>query len=187
MSMPVQKPGRSKQDYATPADFMEAVTERLGIVEFDIDLAADDSNHKAAYWLDEEDDALALDWAPLLLNMDGTCTTWAWLNPPYSEIGPWAFKCLQTCHSGGAIAFLVPASVGSNWYRDYIHNQQGVEVLFLNGRLCFIDNWQTVLNEDGTRKSPSKPLYPKDCLLVLFHGDDRPFTADIWTWCNHAS
>jgi hypothetical protein len=63
------------------------------------------------------------------------------------------------------IALLVPASVGSNWYRDFIHERHGVKVLFLNGRICF----------DG------KNGYPKDCMLVLF-GTGQPFAVDVWTW-----
>jgi len=38
--MPKQKPGLSKQDYATPPEFIAAVKKRFGITRFDLDLAA---------------------------------------------------------------------------------------------------------------------------------------------------
>ena len=58
MTMPAQKPGRSKQNYTTPADFLAAVKHKLGIVEFVIDLAADEDNTVADQWYDRTQDAL---------------------------------------------------------------------------------------------------------------------------------
>ena len=59
------------------------------------------------------------------------------------------------------IYFLVPAAVGSNWFRGYVHKK--ALVLFLNGRLSF----------DG--KAP----YPKDCLLAVY-GVKAGY--DVWKW-----
>lgn len=165
--MPRQSPTTSKQDYATPDIFMQAVYRKLKIAAFDIDLAADLHNRKAKMFLDKEDDSLSprWDWATLI----GHTHSWAWLNPPYKRIEPWAAKCAETGRQDRKIAFLVPASVGSNWYRDHIHNQPGTQVLFLNGRIPFM---------------PDKPnwLYPKDCILVLFGLGGGPYKPDTWTW-----
>ena len=84
-----------------------------------------------------------------------------WLNPPFGKITPWAAKCHAEAAKGARIALLVPASIGSNWYRDNIHDRH--RVLFLNGRIVF----------DG------KNGFPKDCMLVIF-GDEPGF--DVWTW-----
>jgi phage N-6-adenine-methyltransferase len=160
--MPQQKPGKSKQNYATPPDFIDAVKSLLGIENFTIDLAADESNTKALVYYDEARDALAQDWARDLV------PGWAWLNPPFGDIGPWARKCRDTVRKNHdvKIAFLVPASVGSNWYRDYIHGQAPVRAL--NGRLAFM---------------PEKPswLYPKDCMLVTFEHGKAPVFR-VWSW-----
>jgi phage N-6-adenine-methyltransferase len=164
--MPAQKPHRSKQDYSTPDEFISAVQTYLGIDKFCYDFAADRHNKKATEWFDELANALTIPFWDDYLNATGW--GWGWLNPPYTNIGPWAARCLETSLAGGKIAFLVPASVGSNWYRDYIHDQFGVKVLFLNGRIGFM---------------PDNPkwLYPKDCALVLF-GTGTPFAVDVWTW-----
>lgn len=173
---PAQKPGRSKQDYGTPQDFLQALKKRLGIREFLHDFACSRENCKARYGWTEADNSLGkseAQWA-------GICPRpgWGWLNPPFGNIEPWVVKCLG---SGIPIALLVPASVGSNWYRDYIHEQFGVQTLFLNGRLCFIEDWRTTINPSTGKFYTSEPLYPKDCICVLF-GTDEPYQADVWTW-----
>ena len=45
MTMPAQKPGRSKQNYGTPDAFIKAVEDRYGPLMFD--LAAEPSTRKA--------------------------------------------------------------------------------------------------------------------------------------------
>lgn len=152
-TMPAQKPGRSKQDYATPDDFIAAVKARLGIERFATDLAADCTNAKAARYFTEEDDSLSCDWTLL-------GPGWHWLNPPFSNIEPWAKKCSET--TGVNIAFLVPAAVGANWFRDHVDGK--AHVLLLNGRICF----------DGVGP------YPKDCVLCLY----GPFRNgyEVWDW-----
>ncbi len=156
MTQPDQKPHRSKQDYATPRLFLAAVKALLGIDRFAFDLAADATNTVADGWYDEACDALSQDWTTLGINRE-----WLWLNPPFGVIRPWAKKCAE---SGLWIAFLVPAAVGSNWFRDYVDGR--ARVLLLNGRLAFM---------------PDKPnwLYPKDCILVLY---GREPGYEVWTW-----
>jgi phage N-6-adenine-methyltransferase len=160
---PKQQKYRSKQDYATPEAFIAAVKARLGIEDFVCDLAADASNAKAPHYFTEEMDALdpKSNWALAIGNQ------WGWLNPPFSNIKPWAEKCAATVkNSDASIAFLVPAAVGANWFRDYVWGQDA-RVLFLNGRLAFM---------------PDKPkwLYPKDCMLVLYHRWNAG--CDLWNW-----
>ncbi len=161
MKQPDQKPGRSKQDYATPAVFIQAVKWRLGIDQFAHDFAADATNAKAPTWFDEATDSLIVPHWETVIG-DG----WGWLNPPFAKIGPWAFRCHETARAGGHIAFLVPAGVGANWYRDYVHGK--ALVLALNGRIPFM---------------PDKPtwLYPKDCILCLYGPSVTP-GFDVWTW-----
>lgn len=162
MAMPQQQPGNSRQDYSTPANFIRAVKSRLRISEFDFDFAADETNYKAtSWWGSEENSLIQPDWHHRL---DGG--GWGWLNPPFANIEPWAAKCAEASIMGGArIALLVPASVGSNWFRDYVNS--AAKVLFLNGRLAFI---------------PDRPksLYPKDCILALYGPELRG--CEVWDW-----
>jgi phage N-6-adenine-methyltransferase len=153
VTVPVQKPGKSKQDYETPPEFVSAVEKLLGTY-FTMDLAADQANAKATRWYTKEDDALAHDWSWI--------NGWCWLNPPFGRIAPWAKKCAEEGAKGVKIALLVPAAVGSNWYRDYVRNH--AYVFDLEGRISF----------DGVAP------YPKDCVLALY---GTPFRGSAgWNW-----
>lgn len=161
MAPPQQKRHRSKQDYATPDAFMRAAKRRLQIDVFTHDFAADVTNHKADSYFDAARDALSVKgWRRYV--GDG----WGWLNPPYTHILPWAAKCAELRRDGGRVAFLVPAAVGANWFRQHVDGQ--ALVLLLNGRIPFM---------------PDKPtwLYPKDCVLCLFARDVEP-GYEIWKW-----
>jgi phage N-6-adenine-methyltransferase len=161
--------GKSKQDYETPADFMAAVEARFGGIAFD--LAADGLNKKAPLYFNEANDALAQDWSPDALNVRDWTRRWLWLNPPFANIKPWAQKCNAEFRTGADILFLVPAAVGSNWWRDYVDGQAAV--LFLNGRIHF---------------DPTNPKwgYPKDCALCVFSKRIVPGYA-VWNWKEKSS
>lgn len=154
---PMQKPGKSRQDYETPDEFLDAVRKFLGIENFSFDLAADDGNYVAKPFFTIEDNALIQDWK---LAAGGG---WAWLNPPFGKLSPWVEKARIEGQRGAKIAMLVPAGVGSNWWRDHVHNH--ARILLLNGRISF----------DG--EAP----YPKDCALLLYGPGGLP-GYDIWSW-----
>lgn len=160
--MPVQTPGKSYQEYITPTIFINSVYKLLGITDFAWDLAADKYNTQSPFgFYGIEDNSLTKTWA----DGDGLANQWLWLNPPFTKITPWAKKCWEESQNGANIALLVPASVGANWYRDWVHDK--AYVLYLNGRLAFI---------------PEQPnwLYPKDLMLVLYN--TWAIGSKIWTW-----
>lgn len=169
--MPKQNRGKSNQYYETPNNFIKAVERKFGPIIFD--LAASNYNTKSSSYFTEEQDSLEQDWTKLPTNGN------LWLNPPYSDIGLFAKKCNDTiskivatkCHSKISILMLVPASVGSNWFRDYVYEKS--IIFFLNGRITFVGE-----------KNP----YPKDCMLCQYidYSDDvSKLTTCIWHW-NHS-
>jgi phage N-6-adenine-methyltransferase len=146
------KRGQSKQDNETPDDFMAAVVKRFG-PPF-CDLAATLQNAKCENFLSPERDSLKFDWTVF----SGVL----WLNPPFADIAPWARKCLESVAANRTILLLTPASVGANWYRDFVHDR--ALCLFLNGRLKF---------------KGEKDWYPKDCMLSVFGiGSGHK----VWSW-----
>ncbi len=156
VTMPVQKPGKSVQAVQTPPEFIAAVKNLLGIHQFKWDLAASIENAYAPTWFTENVDSLEQCWS----NIDG----WCWLNPPYADIKPWVRKAFEECVIGAKIAMLVPASVGANWWRDYVDSR--ASVWFLNGRLTFMGH-----------KSP----YPKDLALLIYAIPTMP-GYKVWQW-----
>lgn len=154
---PRQKPGRSKQDYGTPPEFLAAVKALLGVADFDCDLAANHDNHVTETYLSVTGDAFA---APSWKFGVG----WNFLNPPFSKIGPWVARVYAEKRRGVQTAVLIPAAVGANWWRDHVHNK--AHVLFLNGRIKFVG---------------ATDLYPKDCALLLYSYTWQ-IDYDVWTW-----
>ena len=150
--------GHSKQDYGTPPEFVWAVEERFGKIQFD--LAASKSNALAPDFFCKEQDSLKQDWH----NLNGLL----WLNPPFGDIAPWVEKCSEESMVGAIIIMLTPASVGSNWFRYFVFQQ--AQVIFLNGRIKFIG---------------AEDAFPKDCMLTIWR---RNILTDfsIWTWKRNA-
>lgn len=158
-SMPRQQPGTSKQDVRTPKVFLAAVKHRLGIDRFIVDLAASKSNTVAKKFYSERSNALVQPWV-----FDG----WNWLNPPFCDLKPWVQKAYEESGLGAHTAMLVPAGVGSNWWRDWVHSK--ARVLLLNGRITFVGH---------------KQPYPKDCALLLYEPNVVP-AYECWTWMNES-
>lgn len=145
---------KGKQDYATPWALIKAVERRFGPLA--IDLAASLENKKAPLCYTEDEDSLSADWGSLHgLN--------CWLNPPFKNIGKWAEKAERAASKGLVKIFmLTPASVGSNWYSDFVH--QKARVYALKPRITF----------EG-----AKDPFPKDCMLTCFGYSWR---FDVWDW-----
>lgn len=160
--MPRQKPGRSKQDYATPQAFIDAVERRWGPLTWD--LAAETTTAKAPGWFTKEEDAFKQDWTVTRLGDH------LWLNPPFGQIAKWARMCVEArmCATAGRrwewrLELLVPASVGADWFATHVYPY--ADVLALHGRLSF----------DG------KASFPKDCMLCRYTSDSGDF-FDVWDW-----
>ncbi len=159
-TMPRQKPGKSETIVETPWSFVRKVCRYLKIDEFTIDLAALPDNTKADIFVDASyEDSLKLSWHGYLSSRQ-----WAWLNPPYDKIAPWVEKAGQEMLLGASIAMLVPASVGSNWWRDWVHGKALVKLL--NGRIQFVGH---------------KTGYPKDLALLLYSPNRDP-GYETWRW-----
>lgn len=172
--MPKQKPGKSYQEYRTPVELLIAVKKRLHIGDFSLDVAASKENSVAFSYYTEEDDGIVQDWET---------NGWNWCNPPFGDITPWVAKGYSESLKGASTVMLLPASVGSDWWKDYV--EQYSYQVFLNGRLCFIPNWRTTVNPSPRNTTgafyKSQPLYPKDCALVLY----TPFGFvgnETWHW-----
>lgn len=158
--MPQQKPGSSKQDYGTPWEFIAAVQRRFGALTWDLAAHAENTKVPGSY-ITTATDSLSVDWHALV-GVGGKRGP-LWLNPEYARIAPWAAKCATEARKGAEILFLVPASVGANWYWEHVAPYAAVECL--SPRLSF----------DG--KAP----YPKDLILAHY----GPMIAPAfrrWQW-----
>lgn len=147
--------GRSEQSVETPRDFINAVKTRYGIETFHFDLAASADNTQAWDYFTEADDSLVQEWPTTPPG------TYAWLNPPYKNIVKWVEKAAKSPQT--QTLMLVPASVGTNWFRDWVFPFAATVVL--NGRITFVGH--------------ADP-YPKDLMLLHYGGIPQSFS--LWTW-----
>lgn len=156
MPEPKHNRGKSNQSYATPKEFIQAVKRGLGGIEFAYDLAATAKNTQAAKWWSPEQDSLKQAW---------DAKGWNWLNPPYGHITPWVEKAFtDSLKYDTSIAMLIPASVGSNWWRNYVHME--ARVWLLNRRIQFVG---------------APTVSPKDHALLIY----APWLESgyhIWDW-----
>lgn len=153
--MPRQKPGASVQDYGTPPELVRAAAHRFGAITWD--LAAHERNAVSDLWIGEQQNSLSVAWSELSHGV-------LWLNPPFGAITPWARKCAREAARGARILLLTPASVGANWFWDYVAPH--ALVLALTPRLTFVGETQP---------------FPKDCILSAFGFGRRGFKRWRWT------
>lgn len=152
---PVNKAGQATE---TPNDFFTACNTKFN---FTWDLAADFLNAKVDNYIDEQINSFKVEWYKL------SPGNYLWLNPPFADIRPWALKCVQEMVLGAKIAFLVPASVDSNWYGLYV--EPYATMRWLNPRLKFVGH---------------KTSYPKPMMLAVYDKElrDQWGSSTQWDW-----
>lgn len=111
-------------NWATPQDFFDKLNAEF---HFDLDVCADEINHKCDKYYTKEQDGLQMPWKGIV-----------WCNPPYGrEIGKWVRKALFASVGGATVVMLIPARTDTKWFHDYIYKRDNVEIRFVRGRLKF--------------------------------------------------
>jgi hypothetical protein len=152
---PTIKRGKSVQVVATPWEFVRAAEKKFGPLAWD--LAATAENAKAPNFITPEMDTFTQDWGKLL---DGGL---GWLNPEFDPMTVWVEYCARQQRRGAEFLVLTPASIGANWFWDYV---KPFATVYSVGRMKF----------EG-HKDP----YPKD--LLLNHYTQNPsHELQRWRW-----
>ena len=132
------KKGKSRQDIATPWEFIRAVEKRFGKIT--IDLAATAENAKCENFITPELDTFKQDWVKLINNGLG------WLNPEYDPVAPWMEKCaitvapvrsLEEIRLKVRFLSLTRGSIDANWFWDHIWPNSAV--FAVKPRIQFVD------------------------------------------------
>ncbi len=150
-------PDKGEQVVGTPDNFLSAVHRRFGALTWD--LATDGANEISGVdgFFTEEQDALTQEWPSYGIN---------WLNPPFRMISKFFEKAILEADRGATTFALVPASIGSKWYRDLVDGKALVIPLGPK-RLTF--------------KTHDKP-YPKDLMLVIYGFHGITGMQRTWDW-----
>jgi hypothetical protein len=158
-----------KQTYGTPPAFLNAVWARFGAVGWD--LAATYENSVATDFISPERNSLETPWPIYRSPRHPNEPVQMWLNPPFADIAPWAKKCAEWVTGmavpGSRIFMLVPAAVGTNWWRDYVSGK--ARVIAVSPRLTFVG---------------CKDPFPKDCALCVYEVSwpEQPRIVEPWRW-----
>ena len=145
---------------STPRPFLNAVENRFGPIRWD--LAANKENcvtndykfyGPGSY---NYENSLSNDCKWFLLSCE-----LLWLNPPFSNIAPFAQKAMEQRELGAKIAMLMPASVCTNYFNDYVRNN--AYIFELTPRVFKVEI--------------------RDCILALFTPEH--YTGrEKWEWQN---
>lgn len=113
--------------WGTPDEIFEYFD---AIYNFKFDLAASEQNKKCSEFFSEKDNSLIQDWHRI--------NGWLWLNPPYGRnLKLWIKKAHEEMEKGAMICMLIPASVGTLYWHEYIINRVN-KIYFFKGRIQFI-------------------------------------------------
>lgn len=118
----------SKTDeWSTPQELFDKLNAEF---HFNLDVCANEFNHKCAAYYDRQQNGLTMPWKDHIV----------WCNPPYGrEIGEWV-KTAYFEHKAHrtTIVMLLPARTDTKWFHDYILGKTTIR--FLKGRLKFGDS-----------------------------------------------
>jgi phage N-6-adenine-methyltransferase len=120
------------------------------IFKFSLDAAASESNTKCLVYINQEQNALTVDWKEYMLEC-GAQTNTVWLNPPYSSklVLPFMKKVEEEYNEGLTIVTLTAARTETKFFR--IIWERARYLIFIYQRLKFELQGQPV----GTATFPS--------------------------------
>ena len=132
----------SKSDeWETPQHIFDELDSEFG---FDLDVCANESNHKCENYYSIEQDGLSQDWAGHRV----------FCNPPYSNIAELVEKAFyETKNKNTLVVLLIPSRTDTKYFQNYIYNRS--EIRFIKGRLKF---------------GNSKNSAPFPSMIVIFRG-----------------
>ncbi len=131
-------------DWGTPSKLTDGLRE-LGY-SLALDVCADVGNTKCAYWIEQGEDSLSVNWGKRLIDIGLGLEYWCWMNPPYgTAIGEWTDKAVLEAAAGVKTVALVPARPDTAWWwralmggsAYYWLSEPRFHVWFLKGRLRF--------------------------------------------------
>ncbi len=169
-----------KMDWETPQWLFDRLDDEF---KFDIDVCANEYNHKCAKYFTKENDGLSMS------NWGGyNC----WMNPPYNEP---EYPCKPKCkkkrcaarghhidehipgqidwikkayeeikNNYGVVVCLLPARTDTKYFHDYC--MKASEIRFIKGRLKFVG-------------APSSAPFPSMIVIFKQHDYDRPLIRSM--------
>ena len=161
VSGPNSDPRQGVQNFRTPPDFLRACERKFGVtIGFDLACSGPIDCVAPQGFAYPETDALAVAWP------ETGPTDCAFCNPPYAKASSFARVASESPHC--RTLMLVPASVGTAWFAEYVHGR--ALVCFLRPRLTF-------LQPDGT---PMPQGINRDLMLLGYGWAPGVYVCEDW-------
>lgn len=126
----------------TPAWLFSALNAEF---HFQADVACLPETALCERYLTPEQDSLRTPWVTVI-DQSLKLAPWVWLNPPYSNIGPWVEKAMVEQMNGIGTVMLVPLDKSTKWYSACKPNEvreivggRDTRKKWVPGRVNFID------------------------------------------------
>lgn len=124
----------NRDAYQTPREVFAPLHAEFN---FALDVCASKENALLPRYITEQQNCLTADWLSYSAVIE-TAGWYAWMNPPYSGIGPFVKRAAEMASKGVGTVMLVMMDQSVGWYREAIKTCQEVR-LIIGGRLSFID------------------------------------------------
>ena len=116
-------PANIKDLWQTPKSLFDKLNQEFSFI---CDVAASAENKLCEKYYGEKSNALLNYWYKS-----------NYVNPPYSNIGPWVDKAIEQHRQGKTIVMLIPSDTSVKWFKKAFDSCN--EVRFISGRLSFIN------------------------------------------------
>lgn len=131
----------SRDEWETPPGLFRALD---ALFRFELDVCALPETAKCARFFTPAEDALSRDWAPAV----------CWMNPPYSDLGPWLEKASMEADRGAVVVALVPPRLDASYWHEWANRAD--RRIELQGRVQF--------HQEGSRRKQQNP-HPSTLLV----------------------
>ncbi|UVF62335.1 adenine methyltransferase [Nitrososphaeria virus YSH_462411] len=130
------------QIYETPDELFLPLHKEFN---FELDVCANENNHKVEQYYDEKDDCFTKDWKLT-----------SWMNPEFVKVGKFIKKAYEeSVKHGSTIVCLTMVKSNTNWWRDIA--MKAKEIRFINQKVQF-------------KGTPQGLRFP--CCLIIFSPHD---------------
>lgn len=125
-------PVEQRDCWRTPPEIFAALNAEFN---FQLDAAASEHNTLCPFFITEQQNALTTDWSAAMAYGGG----YVWLNPPYSDIGPFVRKAAdEKTFAGLGCVMLVPSDPSVGWFKEAEETASEIR-LITGGRLAFVN------------------------------------------------
>ena len=153
-------------EYQTPQKLFDLLDAEF---HFNVHAAANSENTLCKWYLGEDyagqkENLLIIDWQRTLFQ-DGLTQNYCkifFLNPPYSQIGPFIKKAYEESLKGATVVCLIPVRSDTRYWHDYIMKSE--EIRFIKGRLKFTLPYE--LWNDQLKPVTNSAPFPS-CIVVF--------------------